>query len=660
MHHFNLKIFRNFLKTSSKHRIFKSFSTFKPQKKLPNFNPESSKPTHLDYPNHMIPPPIHSLTNPEIISANKMITHYVRSGDLDSALKVFEKMPRRNIITWNSILAGFTKKPGKSREARQLFDEIPEPDTVSFNTMLGCYLCNFDIESAKDLFNCIPQKDIASWNTMISGFCRNGLMKEALKLFSEMPEKNVVSWNALISGYIQLGDLSSALELFSRAPVKCVIAQTAIITGYMKCKKVELAEKLFHEMPAKNLVSWNAMISGYIENDRSEEALKLFKLMTKLGIKPNPSSLSSVLLGCSNLSALKLGKQVHQLALKSVLYFDITVGTSLISMYCKCGDLEKSLNLFNEIPRRDVVTWNTMICGYAQHGEGKKALNLFDEMKKKGIKPDWITFVGVLLACNHSGLVNLGMKYFESMVRDFGVKAKPDHFTCVVDLLGRAGKLVEAVDLINKMPFKPHNAIFGTLLGACRVHKNLEIAEFAAKNLLQLEPTSGAGYVQLANVYAAMNKWDQVAKVRRSMKENKVVKTPGYSWIEIKSVTHEFRSGDRIHPDLELIHMKLYELEKKMKLRGYKPNLESSLHDVADEQKERLLLLHSEKLAIAYGLIKVPSGIPIRVFKNLRVCEDCHEATKYMSVIEGRDIIVRDTTRFHHFREGNCSCCDYW
>ncbi|XP_059638921.1 pentatricopeptide repeat-containing protein At4g16835, mitochondrial [Cornus florida] len=596
----------------------------------------------------------------DVFSSNRTITNYIRSGDLESALGVFENMTVRTTISWNSILAGYSKKPGKVKEARQLFDRIPEPDTVSYNTMLACYTHNADIGAAWTLFDSMPVKDTASWNTMISGLSQNGMMGKARELFSVMPERNSVSWNAMISGYVESGDLDSAVELFQVAPVKSVIACTALITGYMKFGKVELAEKMFKEMPAKNLVTWNAMIAGYVENCRAEDGLKLFRTMLESEVKPNPSSLSSLLLGCSNLSALKLGKQVHQLVYKSPLIYDTTVGTSLISMYCKCGDLEDALKLFREMPRRDVVTWNSMISGYAQHGAGEKALSLFDEMRNKGVKPDWITFVGVLSACNHAGLVNLGVQYFDSMTKDYGVEARPEHYTCMVDLLGRAGKLGEAIYLINKMPFKPHSAIYGTLLGACRVHKNMELAEFAAKKLLSLDPTSAAAYVQLANVYAAMNRWDHVARVRRSMKNNEVVKTPGYSWIEIMSEVHEFRSCDRVHPELASIHEKLKKLEMKMKLAGYVPDLDFALHDVGEEQKEQLLLWHSEKLAIAFGLIRIPLGFPIRVFKNLRICGDCHRAIKYISVLEGREIIVRDTTRFHHFKDGICSCGDYW
>lgn len=611
----------------------------------------SKKPSHLEQRQFL-----------DIVESNKIISGYIRNGDLDSAIRLFQNMKLKTTVTWNSILAGYAKKPGKFGDAYQLFEKIPEPDTVSYNIMLACYWKNSDIHGARVFFDSMPVKDTASWNTMISGYAQIGKMGEAKALFSTMPDKNSVSWSVMISGYVTCGDLDSAMEFFAAAIVKSVVAWTSMITGYMKFGRVQSAERLFQEMPLnlKNSVTWNAMIAGYIDNNRAEEGLKLFRKMLETGFKPNASSLSSVLLGCSNLSALPLGKQVHQLVCKSPLVSDTIAGTSLISMYSKCGDLNDAWKLFAQTPRKDIVTWNAMISGYAQHGAGEKALHLFDEMKREGLKPDWITFIAVLLACNHAGLVDLGVHYFDSMARDFGVEAKLDHYTCMVDLLGRAGRLSEAVCLIKNMPFKPHAAIFGTLLGACRIHKNLHLAEFAAKNLLVLDPTSAAGYVQLANIYAAQNRWDNVARIRRCMKENNVVKAPGYSWIEINNEVHEFRSSDRLHPKLALIHRKLEELETKMKLAGYVPDLEFALHDVGEEQKQQLLLWHSEKLAIAFGLLKVPIGVSIRVFKNLRVCGDCHSAIKYISAIERREIIVRDTTRFHHFKDGLCSCSDYW
>ncbi|EEF30593.1 pentatricopeptide repeat-containing protein, putative [Ricinus communis] len=398
------------------HKSFLSTSTLQNPDPI-SFN-DSNKPpnnTHDNILNKSSPFHHHNNKVNDVILSNQVITSFIRSGDLDSALELFNNMTIKTTVTWNSILAGYSRKRGKMKNARELFDKIPEPDTISYNTMLACYVHNSDMEKAQAFFDLIPNKDPASWNTLISGFSQNGKMAKAHKLFLQMPYKNVVTWNAMISGYIACGDLTSAWKLFKTMPVKNVVACTAMITGYMKLGFIKLAEKLFKEMSTDNVVTWNAMISGFIENSRAEDGVKLFRTMVGFGIRPNPSTLSSLLLGCSELSALQLGRQVHQLVCKSPLASDMTAGTSLVSMYCKCGDLEDAWKLFLELPRKDVVTWNAMISGYALHGAGEKALRLFDEMKKEGITPDWITFVAVLLACNHAGFADLGLKYFHSM-----------------------------------------------------------------------------------------------------------------------------------------------------------------------------------------------------------------------------------------------------
>ncbi|KAK1564971.1 hypothetical protein Q3G72_016025 [Acer saccharum] len=348
-----LKITRNQLPSFP---IFTTFSPIKHHKNSPlstftirnphvNQNKESipsnfPPKTSLVPSNNMTPKPTTTtLSNPqichEIVSSNKIITSYIRSGDLHSALRVFDNMRIKTTVTWNSMLAGYSKNRGNLKDAQQLFDKIPQPDTVSYNIMLSCILLNSDdIETALDFFNRFPFKDIASWNTMISGFAQNKNMVKAQELFLAMPEKNSVSWSAMISGYVECGDLDKALQLFRAAPVKSVVAWTATISGCMKFGNVSLAETLFNEMPVKNLVTWNAMIAGYVENCRAEDGLKLFRMMVRFGIKPNASSLTSVLLGCSELSALQLGKQIHQLVFKSPLCNDSTAATSLISRRC--------------------------------------------------------------------------------------------------------------------------------------------------------------------------------------------------------------------------------------------------------------------------------------------------------------------------------------
>ncbi|XP_031489420.1 pentatricopeptide repeat-containing protein At4g16835, mitochondrial-like [Nymphaea colorata] len=607
-------------------------------------------------PAHMVPT---CNVAPSTLSSNRAIAGHVRSGNVDTAKKVFDEMPERTIVTWNSMLAGYAK-PGSLAAAREFFDRIPHPDVVSWNTMMSCYIQNGELEAAFEVFNRMAVKDTTSWNTMISGLSRSRRMEDAVRLFQVMPTKNVVSWNAMLTGYVQCGDMEKASSLFNQIPAKNVVSWTAMISGYMQQGKVEDAIQLFAKMRAPNLVTWNAMMAGYVQNARAEDALRLFRSMLERRIWPNQSSFSSVLAGCGILAALGTGRQVHQYVCKTKFCSDTTTGTSLLSMYCKCGELEEARKMFEEMPTRDMVTWNAIVAGYAQHGFGRAALCLYEEMKRNGVQADGITFIALLSACNHAGLVDLGRSYFKAMLHDHAIEPKPDHYTVMVDLLGRAGLLKEAVDLIDTIPFQPHSAIFATLLGACRTHRNMEFAKYAAEKLLELDPENAAAYVQLANVYATMGLWDDVSRIRRLMRSNAVVKNPGCSWIEVKNQVHEFRSSDRLHLELTLIHKKLDELQRAMKLAGYVPDLSWALHDVKDEQKEVILSYHSEKLAIAFGLLKTPASTKIKVFKNLRVCGDCHTATKFISAIEGREIIVRDAVRFHHFKNGSCSCGDYW
>ncbi|KAK3121044.1 hypothetical protein QOZ80_8BG0645210 [Eleusine coracana subsp. coracana] len=586
----------------------------------------------------------------------------VHRGDLAGAEEAFSSTSRKTTATYNCLLAGYARAPGRLVDARHLFDRIPQPDVVSYNTLLSCHLANGDVNGARKLFSSMPFRDIASWNTMVSGLSKNGAVEEAKAVFQAMPVRNDVSWNAMVAALASSGDMASAEELFRSAPEKDdTVLWTTLVSGYMDAGNVQKAIEFFEAMPVRNLVSWNALISGYVKNSCPGDALRVFKTMVEDDIvQPNVSTLSSVLLGCSNLSALGFGRQIHQWCMKLPLGRSVTVGTSLVSMYCKCGSLDDACRLFNEMHTRDIVAWNAMISGYAQHGDGHKAIKLFEELKDQGMTPNWITFVAVLTACIHTGLCDFGTQCFQAMQEVYRIKPRVDHYSCMVDLLCRAGLLERAVHMIRSMPFEPHPSAYGTLLAACRIYKNLEFAEFAAGKLIEQDSQSAGAYVQLANIYAVANKWADVSRVRRWMKDNAVVKTPGYSWIEIKGLRHEFRSNDRVHPHLHLIHEKLDRLEELMKAMGYVPDLDFALHDVEEALKEQMLMRHSEKLAIAFGLISSPPGTTLRIFKNLRICGDCHNAAKLISKIENREIILRDTTRFHHFRGGHCSCGDYW
>ncbi|PNT66791.1 hypothetical protein BRADI_3g16967v3 [Brachypodium distachyon] len=609
------------------------------------------------------------------VGARSLATAAIRRGDLAGAAEpeaVASTTPQRKTTAdYNRLLAGYARaaRPGGRRDrlladARHLFDRIPRPDAVSYNTLLSCHFAAGDVRGARDLFAAMPAtaRNVTSWNTMLSGLSRSGAVGEARAVFLAMPARNSISWNAMVSCFAHAGDMCAAEECFEDAPDKeNAVLWTAMVSGYMDSGHVEKAMQFFEAMPVRSLVSWNAVVAGYVKNSRAEDALWVFKTMVRdADVRPNESTLSSVLLGCSNLSALGFGRQVHQWCTKLPLSRRVTAGTSLVSMYCKCGDLDGACKLFSEMRIRDVIAWNAMISGYAHHGDGREAIELFEKMKSQGVEPNWITFVAVLTACIHTGMCDFGMQCFERMQEVYGIEARVDHYSCMVDLLCRAGSLERAVSLIRSMPFQPHPSAYGTLLNASRVYKNMEFAEFAAGKLIEQNPQNAGAYVQLANIYAVANQWADVSRVRRWMKDNAVVKTPGYSWVEINGVIHVFRSNDRLHPQLSLIHERLCQLEERMKAMGYVPDLDFALHDVDESLKVQMLMRHSEKLAIAFGLLSTAPGITLRIFKNLRVCGDCHTAAKLISKIEDREIILRDTTRFHHFRSGHCSCGDYW
>jgi pentatricopeptide repeat protein len=328
-------------------------------------------------------------------------------------------------------------------------------------------------------------------------------------------------------------------------------------------------------------------------------------------------------------------------------------------MYAKCGRVGIARNLFNSARERHVITWNAMIHGYGSHGFGKVAVELFEEMKSSGRVPNETTFLSVLSACSHAGLVDKGRKYFSSMKEDYGLEPGMEHYGTIVDLLGRAGKLDEAWSFIQKMPIDPGISVYGAMLGACKLHKNVELAEESANRIFELGPEEGVYHVLLANIYANASMWKDVARVRTAMEKKGLQKSPGWSIVQLKNEIHTFYSGSTNHQQAKDIYARLAKLIEEIKAVGYVPDTDS-IHDVEDDVKAQLLNTHSEKLAIAYGLIRTVPGTTIQIKKNLRVCNDCHNATKLISLVTGREIIMRDIQRFHHFKDGKCSCGDYW
>ncbi|KAM0056970.1 putative tetratricopeptide-like helical domain superfamily, DYW domain-containing protein [Helianthus debilis subsp. tardiflorus] len=624
------------------------------------------------------------------VSWNAMLSGYAQNGYVEEARMVFDRMPNKNSISWNGILAAYVQN-GRIEDARKLFQSKSAWDVISWNCLMGGYVRNKRLVDARRLFDIMPMRDEVSWNTMISGYAQNGELSEAHKLFDESPVKDVYTWTAMVSGYVQNGMIDEARRVFDEMPVKNSVSWNAMIAGYLQCKKIDVAKELFDAMPCKNVSSWNTMITGFAQSGsidpardlfdkmpwrdciswgaiiagyahlgHTEQALSLFVEMRRSGEKPNRSIFSCVLSTSAEITSLELGCQLHAQLVKVGLGSGWYVGNALLSTYCKCGNIDEANVIFEEISDKDIVSWNTIIAGYARHGFGKEALRVFESMKRSGVKPDEVTMVGVLSACSHSGLVDRGTHYFHTMNNDYGITTNSKHYTCMIDLLGRAGRLDDAVNLMKNMPFEPDGATWGALLGASRIHGNTELAEKAAEMVFRMEPDNAGMYVLLSNLYAASGRWSDVSTMRLKMRDTGIKKVPGYSWVEVQNKFHVFLVGDSTHADTVRIYGYLEELYMKLKQEGYICSAKLVLHDVEEEEKEHMLRYHSEKLAVAFGIVNTPGGRPIRVFKNLRVCADCHNVIKHISKIEGRLIIVRDSHRFHHFSKGICSCGDYW
>lgn len=567
-----------------------------------------------------------------------------------------------------SPLVDFYSKTRRINDAKRVFDELSDRNSVVYNTIIsGFFRCGMP-EDSKHLFRKMPETDSVSWTAMVTGLTENGLGSEAVDIFREMIlERFIIDQFTFGSVLTARGGLSSLKQgkqihaFIIRTGYKDnIFVGSALVDMYSKCRSIHYAENVFKQMAHKNIVSWTALIVGYGQNGLSEEALRIFCEMQRNGIYPDDYTLGSVISSCANLASVEEGAEFHGQALVSGLISFITVSNALITLYGKCGSIEDSHKLFNEMHVKDEVSWAALVSAYAQFGKANESIDLFEQMLEKGMKPDGVTFIGVLSACSRAGLVDKGYQYFDSMVKVNGIKPTLGQYSCMIDLLSRAGKLEEAKDFIHKMPCSPDSIGWSTLLSSCRFHNNLEIGKWAADCLLELFPEDPAGYILLSSIYAANGMRDEVSGLRRVMRHKGLIKTPGYSWIKYKNKVHEFSADDRSNPFSDKIYAELDILYTKMIDIGYKPDTNSILHDVEETEKIKMLNHHSERLAIAFGLIFIPSGLPIRVTKNLRVCGDCHNATKFISKIVQREILVRDSTRYHLFKDGTCSCGDFW
>ncbi|KAI3458022.1 hypothetical protein Pfo_014685 [Paulownia fortunei] len=632
-------------------------------------------------------------------------------GDLELAKKLFDEMPKKNSVSWTLMITRFTQM-GSPRDAIGLFLDMViagfVPDRFTFSSCLsacselgllsiGHQLHSWIVKNGLCLDVCVG----CSLVDMYAKSVVDGSMDDSRKAFDRMQEHNVMSWTAIITGYVQnRGRDNEPIELYYRmitegrvkpnhftfagllkacgnlfnlrlgeqiyghavklglALVNCV--GNSLISMYAKSDRMEDARKAFEFLFEKNLVSYNALVDGYTRSLDSDLAFEVFNQIENSSVGVNEFTFASLLSGAASIGAVGKGEQIHARLLKAGFESSLCICNALISMYTRCGNIEAGFQVFNEMEDRNVISWTSIITGFAKHGFAKTALELFKQMLDIGVEPNEVTYIAVLSACSHAGLIDEGWRHFDSMYREHGIRPRMEHYACMVDILGRSGFLDKAIQFIYSMPFTADALVWRTLLGACRVHGNTELGKHAAEMILEQDPNDPAAHVLLSNLYASAGQWESAAKIRKDMKERNLVKEAGCSWIETANKVHKFYVGDTKHPEARDIYEELDQLAIKIKEMGYVPDTNFVLHEVEEEQKEQYLFQHSEKIALAYGLISTAKPKPIRIFKNLRVCGDCHGAMKYISVATGREIVVRDSNRFHHIKDGTCSCNDYW
>ncbi|KAL2905522.1 hypothetical protein RDABS01_004232 [Bienertia sinuspersici] len=531
---------------------------------------------------------------------------------------------------------------------RTIFKQVHYPNSFLWTALIRGYVLNDLSNEAISLYGCMRKHGVrptpftfcalfkagTQMGDLGFGFQLHGHM---FKIGGFVSEMFLHAGNTLIDLYVKCGVVRSARKVFDEMLVRDVVSGTSLIVTYAKCGEMESAIELFDELDVKDAVVWTAMISSYAQNARPKEALEMFEKMQSCGIKADEFTLASVISACAQLGTAEYSMCIMDIAERSGHGPDknVVIGSALVDI--------------------------SMILGFALHGHAAEAMQLFYEMERTtNIRPNKVTMIGVLTACSHAGMVEEGRRFFRSMEEIYGITPAGDHYTCMVDLLGRSGHLEEALEVAKSMPLDPQGSVWGALLGACSIHNNPDIAEVAASHLFELEPDSIGNHILLANILASAGRWDSVSRVRKLMRKKGLKKIPACSWVEGKKGSiHEFFAGDLTHPRFSEIKQVLEDLLNRLKLHGYQPNLGSVSYDVSSDDKRQILMSHSEKIALGFVLLTTEPSHAIRIMKNLRICEDCHIFMCGASKITGREIFVRDNMRFHHFRDGTCSCGNF-
>ncbi|KAK1315765.1 putative pentatricopeptide repeat-containing protein [Acorus calamus] len=572
--------------------------------------------------------------------------------------------------------------------ARRTFDRIPHPNLFSWNTLLSAYSKSGSLDNMRNIFSRMPTRDGISYNTLISGYARLSLRAEAMGAYKLMLrdgnagvtritfstmlmmssssadlgrqihcqivkygfESHVFVGSPLVDMYAKVGLVHDARQAFDGVGEKNLVLYNTMVTGLLRCGQVEESKRLFREMGERDSISWTTMVTGLTQNGLEREAVDVFREMVFGGVPIDQFTFGSLLTACGSLSALEEGKQIHAYIVRTHFTDNIFVGSALVDMYSKCHKVRSAEAVFKSMKHKNLVSWTALIVGYGQNGLSEEAVRVFCEMQRYGIDPDDVTLGSVISSCANLASLEEGAQ-FHCQAFVSGLISCITVSNAIITLYSKCGSIEDSHRLFNEMRVRDQVSWTALVSGYAQfgkaketidlfekiIHGNMELGKWAAESLLELEPQNAASYILLSGIYASKQRWDEVARLRGAMRDRGARKEPGCSWIKYKN-----------------------KAPYKMIEEGYVPDMSSVVHDVGEAEKMRMLSYHSERLAIAFGLIFIPSGLPIRVVKNLRVCNDCHTVTKYISKIAAREILVRDSVRFHRFRNGECSCGDFW
>lgn len=648
----------------------------------------------------------------DIVSWNTVISSLVKKGMYDGAFESFRDMLRIDgfkvdFFTISSLLAAAAGRSGmtQGREIHAYAIKLRFESNLSVNNaLIGFYTKCGSIDDVTLLFERMPEKDVFTWTEMITAYMEFGLVDLAVETFDLMPDRTCESYNALLAGYcrnneglralnlfcnmveegIELNDftLTSAINACGSVMQKSTSEQihafslkfgcwrnsrveAALLDMCTWCERMADAEDIFLRWPKdqERTIVLTAMICGYARNRQLDQAISLFcQGQSEESFVLDEVAATTILSICGLLGFHKFGEQLHCFSIKYGLLSDTKMANATISMYTKCGQMEAAIKVFDAMLVHDTVSWNSLLAGHVLHRQGDEALAVWMKMESLGVQPDSVTCLFIISAYRYtsSDLIDCCRRFFSSMELRYRIKPTSEHYANLVGVLGHWGLLEEAEAIILKMPFVPKAAAWRALLDSCRIHQNAAIGKRVVKEILHMEPQDPSMFILKSNLYSASGRWHCSDNVREKMREKGFRKFPGQSWIIHQNRIHSFFARDTSHPQSKDIGSGLQILLLECLKAGYAPDTSFVLHEAEEHQKKDFLFYHSAKLAITFGLLMTKPGKPVRIFKNILLCGDCHTFFKNVSVVTKREIYVRDSSGFHCFSNGKCSCKDQW